>query len=346
MDSGFGELFRQLPPGIPLMFCISAILLLVAVAYMVRQRSQRARESLATAGAAPVMNVDISGGDLPDLDTLATGEVMRPVSRSGPHQVMLVGGEMVEAVEVFTVLRDVGEGGLIIRIGEKAYRNPPKSSDADFNRRYQNALRDLTAPPPTNLTPERDTNARFQPPAPPRAPEPEPEPASAPVQVVDEVTPPVAAAELDAVVDEAALPVDADSDDFDMPSEDDLAAPPLPPLNLPPKIVTGEVTPATPFDLPKFKMPDGPPVKPKRGQRPVADPIPEINIAASIEAFLQHKLAQTPQYAGRSIHVRKAAHGGVHIEVDGIFFDSVSEVTDVGVRQYLTATIEEWQSRQ
>ena len=101
-----------------------------------------------------------------------------------------------------------------------------------------------------------------------------------------------------------------------------------------------------PGDLPKFKMPDGPPVKPKRGQRPVHEPVPEINIAASIEAFLQHKLALTPQYAGRSIHVRPAMHGALTIEVDGKFYDSVGEVADAAVRQYLSTTIEEWQSRQ
>ena len=101
-----------------------------------------------------------------------------------------------------------------------------------------------------------------------------------------------------------------------------------------------------PGDLPKFKMPDGPPVKPKRGQRPVAEPIPEINIAASIEAFLQHKLSMTPQYATRSIHVRPASHGGVAIEVDGKFYESVGEVEDAAVRAFLSATIEEWQARQ
>ena len=92
-------------------------------------------------------------------------------------------------------------------------------------------------------------------------------------------------------------------------------------------------------------MPDTP-VKPKRGQRPVAEPIPEINIAEAIESFLQHKLAQSPEYGERSIHVRPALHGGVTIEVDGAFYEAVGEVADEEVREYLTATIAEWQARQ
>lgn len=360
MDSGIEGLFRQLPPLIPVSFCVSAILLVVVAAYMVRSRAQRSREALAAAGAGSVMSADLSSADLPDLDSLATGEVMRAsAARGGTHQVMLVGGEMVEVVEVFAVLRDVGEGGLIIRVGEKAYRNPPKSADADFMRRYQGALRDLASPPESNLTPERESNARFQPPRPPApapaptpAPviEPEPSPESA-AALIDEEAPLTVADEPAPVIDET--PADlGDDDDYDMPSEEALAANPLPPLKpmpAPLKTSTSEtpvVTPGSaPGDLPRFKMPDTP-IKPKRGQRPTAEPIPEINIAASIEAFLQHKLIQTPQYAGRSIHVRPASHGGVHIEVDGIFYDSVSEVSDAGVRQYLTATIEEWQARQ
>jgi hypothetical protein len=101
-----------------------------------------------------------------------------------------------------------------------------------------------------------------------------------------------------------------------------------------------------PGDLPKFKMPDTPPQPPKRGRKPVAEPIPEINIAGAIEAFLQHKLAFTPEYSTRSIHVRPASHGGVHIEVDNKLYDSVGDVEDAAVREFLTATIAEWQSRQ
>ena len=211
---------------------------------------------------------------------------------------------MVEAVEVLTILRDVAEGGLIIRIGDKAYRNPPGLADAEFKRRFHSTLRDLNgAQAPVGVKPAAPVVAM-------------PPPATA-VPATAVVEPPV----------EAAAPVSEDA--FDEPTFD------LPPLTPPPPRVTGSFAPA-PGDLPKFKMPDGPPVKPKRGQRPVAEPIPEINIAASIETFLQHKLSMTPQYATRSIHVRPAALGAVAIEVDGRFYDSVGEVDDTAVRAFLS----------
>ncbi len=294
MDSGsVSDFLRQIPPGFILMFCGSGILLVVAIVYIIRERAKRTQAMIAVAtGAAPV-EAAMSEGDLPDLDALASTETLKaapPAPRSpGTARVKLVGGELVEAVEVMTVLRDVGEGGLIIRIANQAYRNPPATADAEFKQRFHTTLRDLGAPQP-------------------------PKPVSEPVPDV---------------VDEGAAPGE--------PSEM-----PPPPVDVP------RFSPYEPMpgDLPKFKMPEGPPVKPKRGQRPANEPIPEINIAASIEAFLQHKLTMMPQYASRSIHVRPASNGGVTIEVDDKFYDSVGEVEDVAVRQFLSATIEEWQSRQ
>jgi hypothetical protein len=331
MDSGFSELFRQLPPGIPITFCVSAVLLVVVIGYSIRSRGQRAKAALAAAGPAnpSAPGLDLMTADLPDLDSLSSTNASLARASGGLNHITLASGEMVDAVEVFTVLRDVGEGGLIIRIGDRAYRNPPTSADAEFKRRLQTALRDLnTAPtvvPSAPAAASADPNARFQPPPPPPAPAPEP--------VIDDALP------------------DPNMDDIDMPSEADLAAAPLPPLKPRPSVSMTDEVPRVanagvlPGDLPKFKMPDTP-VKPKRGQKPVKEPIPEINIAASIEAFLQHKLALTPEYISRSIHVRSASHGGVDIEVDGIFYDSVSEVADPAVRQYLADTIQEWQARQ
>ncbi len=310
MESGIGDLLKQLPTGIILMFCGSALLLVFAIGYIVTVRNRRARGAVpaVSADAMPVAaSMDDDFSDLPDLDQLSDRETLQaepnppevpipaappvlvqpaaaPAAAPDAHRVSLAEGEAVEAVEVFTVLRDVAEGGLIIRIGDKAYRNPPAVADAEFKRRYHNTLRDLTgAQPPIDATPTSPT---------------------------------------------------------------------------PPKTATGEITleanepmpsfradEPIPGDLPKFIIPDTI-VKPKRGQRPSAEPIPEINIAASIESFLQHKLARSPQYSGRNIHVRPALHGSIKIEVDGAFYESVGEVADEDVRDYLTAAIAEWQARQ
>ncbi|MBI1256897.1 MAG: hypothetical protein GC204_05460 [Chloroflexi bacterium] len=314
MDSGPLGLFQQLPMGIILMFCGSSILLVIVIAYIVRARGIKARAAVpAMAGVAMASSYDSGSTDLPDLDSFGSADPVKaaPTPTNGAYTVHLAEGEMVEAVEVLTILRDVAEGGLIIRIGDKAYRNPPGIADAEFKRRFHSTLRDLNGAQ-TPVEVKSAAPAVAMPPPPPA-------PASA--------APPA---------DDAA-PVSEDA--LDEPTFD------LPPISPPPPRVTGTFAPA-PGDLPKFKMPDGPPVKPKRGQRPVAEPIPEINIAASIEAYLQHKLSQTPQYAMRSIHVRPAMHGAIAIEVDGQFYDSVGEVADAAVRQFLSSTIEEWQSRQ
>lgn len=318
MDSGINDFFRQLPFGFVLMFCGSSILLLFALVYIVRARAQRVRAAVPPAqppdaddAAPPLSTLDLA--DLPDLDELAGAELIQaaappqppavPPRPAGTYSLKLTDGSETDVVEVLTILRDVTDGGLIIRIGEQAYRNPPAVADAEFKRRFNTTLRDLSG-------------ARK-----PVAGAAEPAPVSAP---------PAAAAA--AVAAAAAAPI------VDAPA----AAPP----SAPPEIPRTPAYEPAPGDLPKFRMPDGPPVKPKRGQRPAQEPIPEIDVAGSIEAFLQHKLSMAPQYASRSIHVRGALHGGVAIEVDGKFYETVGEVDDAAVRQFLSATIEEWQARQ
>jgi hypothetical protein len=99
-----------------------------------------------------------------------------------------------------------------------------------------------------------------------------------------------------------------------------------------------------PGDLPKFTTNDSKPLK-LRGGKPTT-PVPEINIAGAIEAYLQFKLQQTPEFAGRHIHIHPSAHGGVSIDVDGQRFESVADIVDWPTRNFLQTTIEEWQSRQ
>ncbi|HVU13775.1 MAG TPA: hypothetical protein VHD90_21005 [Phototrophicaceae bacterium] len=307
MDSGgISDFLRQIPPGFILIFCGSGVLLVIALAVIFRDRfiAKKAVPPVVAAPGAYPSYADSAGmGDLPDLDMLADAQALKPARPAGTFSVSLAQGEMVEAVEVLTVLRDVGDGTLIIRIGDKAYRNPPAVADTEFKRRFQTTLRDLTAAPSIS------------------AGKPQPKVSTSEV-----------------AAENVELPIDVPSDD--------VIETPAPTATSSAEIPRFSPSMPAPGDLPKFKMPDGPPVKPKRGQRPVAEPVPEINIAGSIEAFLQHKLALTSQYAGRSIHVRPAMHGALAIEVDGKFYDSVGEVADASVRQFLSATIEEWQSRQ
>jgi len=116
---------------------------------------------------------------------------------------------------------------------------------------------------------------------------------------------------------------------------------PKKPAAPPPAAMGGKL----PGDLPSFKLDDNPMQKLKRGQKNDIPPVPEINIAGAIEAYLQHKLSITPDYAGRSIHIYPAPGGGVSIEVDGKYFEAVSDVSDTTVREFLSDTISEWQER-
>jgi hypothetical protein len=137
--------------------------------------------------------------------------------------------------------------------------------------------------------------------------------------------------------------------DENPPSIDESAAEPeelAPPM---PVIKTAPPPPITPDgkmpgDLPKFKIEDS--VVPTRKGKYEPVPIPELDIPASIEAYLQYKLQHTPEYANRVIHVRSGVGGGVQIQVDNSYFDAVGDVSDPEIRAFLSATIEEWQERQ
>ncbi len=99
-----------------------------------------------------------------------------------------------------------------------------------------------------------------------------------------------------------------------------------------------------PGDLPSYRLEDNPIPERKRGQKMEMKPIPEVNIAGAIEAYLQYKI-QNSEYAGRSIHIYPAPDGGVSIEVDGRFYDAVGDIGDDSVREFIATAIQEWQER-
>lgn len=299
LDSGFGDFFRQLPAIFIIMFCGSSLALVAVLAVIINNRGKRARAAEASATPITVHTATVgnpppsggSGGDLPDLDSLLNVDPSSPAPRPmqrGTFMVNTTPGESIEAVEVMTILRDVAEGGLIIQIGDKVFRNPPALADAEFKRRFNSTVRDLyKSIGDTSLSTKATGEVA------PAAPE-EPIPEAPPV-----------------------------------------VSPPPPPAPGAP----------VPGDLPKFKVPDFQ-EKPKRGRKGPAEEIPEINIAAAIEEYLQYKLSMTTQFARRFIHVRPSVGGGLRIDVDDKSYETVSDVEDEAVRLFLQATIEEWQSRQ
>lgn len=374
MGSGIEDFFGQIPPGMIIVFCGSGILLLGVIAYGLWSRARRRRldevppasinvvtVTERAAEVQPIMNTVNSDmppmdmdDDLPDLDILShPGEAKASVPVSPPpltqtlkyaapaptpamdegatpppapvrpaaaYRVMLNSGETADAVEVLTVLRDVADGSLIIQIGSKSYRHPAEGADADFMRRLNGALRDLNAgaSAPTGS-----------------APAPAPKPAAPPP-----------AASTSGVGGE-------DYPSFDPPSPSPTSTgttqayrPPTSGATTSSTGTTQAAKPPLPGDLPKFRIEDQPPMTGRRGNKGPKVEIPEINIGASIEAFLQHKRVQNGDFSGRRIHVRSGLGGAIVIEVDGQFYDAVGDVKDPTVRAYLQETIEEWQSRQ
>jgi len=324
MESGFDDFIRQVPTGPIVMLCISGILMIVALVAIVRARVQRAKKSRSTLSQPPVY-IPVprpATSDLPDLDMLIPAssqpELAAPSrpARKGTYNVDLKGGDTAEAVEVMTILRDVVNGDLIVQIGDKAYRH--LASDDPVKANFMKIMRELagvvkTDPLPTSKVEEVKS--------------PKPVETSALSESYDE---PPSLRDL--------IPAS--------PAEEEPQAKPKPAyIPPPPTSPTGEM----PGDLPKYKW-DEKPAAPKKGGlfrrgKLELEPVPELNIAGAIEAYLQHKLKYTPGYESRNIHVHPAPDGGVSIEVDGKFYDSVGDVDDADVREFLSTTIQEWQQR-
>ncbi len=69
-------------------------------------------------------------------------------------------------------------------------------------------------------------------------------------------------------------------------------------------------------------------------------------MADEIEELIQLHRGTSPSLASRSIHIRQGAGGGIRVEVDGQYFDSVASVTDPDVTAFLQSVIREWEARQ
>ncbi|MBI3359672.1 MAG: hypothetical protein HY023_01005 [Chloroflexi bacterium] len=65
-------------------------------------------------------------------------------------------------------------------------------------------------------------------------------------------------------------------------------------------------------------------------------------IVEQIEAILVKRLIGSP-FEDRSIHMRPGLHGGAHIDVDGRAYESVEDVPDAEVKEFIKAAIREWE---
>lgn len=322
MESGFDDFIRQIPTGPIVMLCVSGVLMVVALVAIVRARAQKAKAASQASSQTPAYVPQAAASELPDLDMLIPAapphyEPPTPArpARKGTYSINLQNGETAEAVEVMTILRDVVNGDLIVQIGEKAYRN--LAGDDPVKNNFMKIMRELAGvvKPGTPSTPKNDEIKAPPSDSTPRASESMDEPPS--------LRDLISAAE----------------------TEEAEAKPKSKPIPPPPTTLAGEM----PGDLPKYKWDDKPAEAKKGGLfrrgKLELEPIPELNIAGAIEAYLQHKLKYTPGYENRSIHVHPAPDGGVSIEVDGKFYDAVGDVAEADVREFLSTAIQEWQER-
>lgn len=339
------DLLEQLPPGIVAYGILVPILSLGLILYAVLIRPMLAKRKKLQAEAqtasttpvvakqtpiAPVVKAQsalLPDDDMPDIGLLLTqsekptAPVAAPSRPTGPRQlgeaeVVLITGQTVRAREELALLRDPVDGRLIVQmpgVTYKSFGSAPAAKE-QFTRLMTELAKSLNLP---------DTA-----PAPTIAPPPVPSTPTPPE--------PVAAAPVAPPTPEVILP----------PA-------PLPPLTtstmsaIPPIEIDKESR--LPGDLPRYSNMRGAEFK-GRGflGRPKFEfeRIPDLNLAESIETYLQFRLNQTPGYGGKPWHVHSALNGALQIEVDGKFFDSVNDITDVNARSFIQAAIQEWQERQ
>lgn len=337
-----GDFVRQVPIGPIIALCGSGLLLVVAMVFIVRARTQRANGAKQSAPPAfvPVQPAtrpraepaDLS--DLPDLDLLVDDSAPPPAPtpdpkpapptpaparapKTGLFTIRTNDGSSAQAVEVVTILRDVVDGSLIVQMGDKSYRD--LSDDEAFRSSFLKIMRELS--PIVTQAPQQP---RKQPEAVAQEPEEVP-------------------------VNEAPAP-EVSVDEEDMPAVGDLVEEEPAAARPAPKSTPATTARQMPGDLPKFTLEEKPQtVKTKGGllgrTKTEFVPVPELDIPGAIEAYLQHRLQSTGDFARRSIHVHPAEDGGVAIEVDGKYYEAVGDVTDEEVRSYLAETIQEWQQR-
>lgn len=285
----------------------------------------------------PASRSKIDTGDLPPLDMLLGDVADEPESTPDPipapdeppkvvqlrsmsrdeQYVQLNTGKIAPAQEVITILRDKDDGRLIIQVGDTAYRTLADSESV--KQTFTQVMKELASviTKPDANPPTRKRYVVGQP------------------EAVAKSAPPAAPSIRDLLDETPSTPKKPEP----KPTPKVKSVPP-------PPISDGSM----PGDLPSFKLEDNPLKVEKKGrfggQKIESEPLPQLDIAAAIETYLQYKLQHTPEYAGRQIHIHGTPLGAIRIQVDQNYYDFVDEVADTEVRSFLQATIAEWQERQ
>jgi hypothetical protein len=345
-----GDFLMQPPVIIMLAFVLICIVLLVGIVALLR--SSRANQQASKKAAIqaelqppvsrpkPVSNAntfemfdaatshddplaDLYADDDDDSVDLASllsgiGEEKVHTIANGQVSVRLESGNTAQARELLSVLRDENDGRLMILAGETAYRT--LLNDPEVKKQFTAIMKELSA---VILKPDDAAPAAHSPVV-----------QSAISTATPQKTETPSVTEAPAPQQPTPKPAASVSNENTATSTRTMK----------------EVAEPLPGDLPSFKMPDNPDnykvgrfgsVSVKR-----IDKAPELNIADAIEAYLQYKIEQNPQYQRRGIHIKPALGGGVKIEADGKSYEFVDEVADADVRSFIQTAINEWQDRQ
>lgn len=333
------EILRNIPPGIYSLVCGTAGLLLIAFSVILYRRMKRNEQPAASNGvpasaSGPGISTAIKNfffyseeekQSKPDAFPSQTPE------RSAPPPVTHTPAPAGPpgAAEILRVWRDVADGSLIIQIDGETYRAMPEIIAAGQDKRFMHALRELARM-------AKETSA-----TPPPAPKPEPAPTAVEPEPVADPAPAAGKAHEQKAERQPAPQRQAPAKNPAGPPVVDQAATPLPPVSRPSTFEDElEAEPIGSF-FDNVKK-----VVSKRGKQDDV-PVPEVilSIPEQIEEHLQRKLASKPDWRSRSIHIRAAHDGGVRIEVDGKFYEGVTDIEEADVREFVMAAIQDWEAQ-
>jgi hypothetical protein len=303
----FGEFFGQMPPLLIFNACMVMTLLIGLMVYFAA-----IRPALVSRRKQKRETEQVATSLPPSPVTVSTPVV--PQRRTGEYTVKLSDGQHVRAVEVLAILRDTADDRLIVQLDHTGYRT--LVDHPHIKSKFTTLMKELA-----------ETIASADTPRP---------------------------AELDTTTN-MPVPPDLDMpDDLDLPDLDTLSTLPAAPVT-PPKPVAAPQRPVSqpsiPGALPDYRSQAAhePKITKQGFLRPPKvefQPLPELNLAAAIETYLQHRLFSAPEYAGREIHVHSAPGGGVVIQVDDSYYDAVGDIADPEIRSFVASAIQEWQEQQ
>ncbi len=334
------DFIQQVPAGMFITVCGSGLLLLVVWGFILYRRAHRktrrqilpSTPEVESAIAQPISDISAASETAPASNTPARpGGIMQSIKHfffyteeeKAARQAAPPAGAATspaqsgvatppapsDAVEVLHLYRDVVDGTLIVQIGDQSYRTMGDIRAGGQERRFMAVLRELARM-------AKETAADV----------------SGPEEVITE-TP--------------AQP---------QPPATPPAAPAPPAAPIPPAASTPPAAPAAPLSAYADTSPEVEPIgsffdNVRRAVRTGGKPTPQpmvtetTTIADQIDEILQARLYHSEEFRNRRMHLRPALSGGVRIEIDGSFYEAVSDIPDDEVRAFVQGAITEWEAR-